>query len=97
MPTSHDPGVDIARSARTEIVLKYAVSRFVFIRQVVISVGSGPWDALFGGGNVPAFVTAAVFAFIGAVCAGVFLPRKLLVNSGSEEAGDESLKEEVAI
>ncbi|GAQ79141.1 sucrose transporter [Klebsormidium nitens] len=69
----------------------------IVVPQVVISVGSGPWDALFGGGNVPAFVTAAVFAFIGAVCAGVFLPRKLLVNSGSEGGGDEDSKEEVAI
>lgn len=64
-------------------------------------MGAGPWDALFGGGNVPAFVTAGVFAFIGAVCAGVFLPRKLLVSlpAGDEGGSDASggLKEEVEI
>ncbi|KAL8115747.1 hypothetical protein AgCh_022304 [Apium graveolens] len=31
--------------------------------EVGVSAGSGPWDQLFGGGNSPAFVVAALSAF----------------------------------
>ncbi|KAK9045798.1 hypothetical protein V6N11_051703 [Hibiscus sabdariffa] len=32
---------------------------------VVVSLGSGPWDQLFGGGNSPAFAVAGVAALTG--------------------------------
>lgn len=43
--------------------------------QMVVSVGSGPWDELFGGGNMPAFLFGAGAAFIGGIAAVLLLPR----------------------
>ncbi|KAK8697551.1 hypothetical protein V6N13_113694 [Hibiscus sabdariffa] len=37
----------------------------IVIPQVVVSLGSGPWDQLFGGGNSPAFAVAGVAALTG--------------------------------
>ncbi|KAI3730962.1 hypothetical protein L1987_62144 [Smallanthus sonchifolius] len=45
----------------------------IVIPQMVVSLGAGPWDALFGGGNAPAFVLAS----ISALAAGVFAALKL--------------------
>ncbi|KAK4762606.1 hypothetical protein SAY86_008374 [Trapa natans] len=45
----------------------------IVIPQMIVSLGAGPWDALFGGGNIPAFVLASVSAF----AAGVIATRKL--------------------
>ncbi|KAG6426293.1 hypothetical protein SASPL_110515 [Salvia splendens] len=45
----------------------------IVIPQMIISLGAGPWDALFGGGNIPAFVLASVSA----LAAGVIAVRKL--------------------
>ncbi|KAK2408380.1 sucrose transport protein SUC8 [Trifolium repens] len=42
--------------------------------QMIISLGSGPWDALFGGGNIPAFVLASVCALAGGIVATLKLP-----------------------
>ncbi|XP_058766449.1 sucrose transport protein SUC3-like isoform X1 [Vicia villosa] len=42
--------------------------------QMIISLGSGPWDALFGGGNIPAFVLASVCALAGGIYAFLKLP-----------------------
>lgn len=47
---------------------------------MVVSLGAGPWDALFGGGNVPAFVMASFAALAGATIAIMKLP-KLASNS----------------
>ncbi|MCO5593166.1 hypothetical protein L7F22_047172 [Adiantum nelumboides] len=47
----------------------------VVVPQIIISVGSGPFDTLFGGGNLPAFVLGAASALIGAVLAVILLPR----------------------
>ncbi|KAG2384537.1 Sucrose transport protein [Vigna angularis] len=41
---------------------------------MIVSAISGPWDALFGGGNLPAFVLGAAAAAISAVLAIVLLP-----------------------
>jgi len=41
---------------------------------MIISLGSGPWDALFGGGNIPAFVLASLCALAGGVIATLKLP-----------------------
>ncbi|MGI4297489.1 hypothetical protein ACR2WD_27585, partial [Klebsiella pneumoniae] len=46
----------------------------IVIPQMVVSVASGPWDALFGGGNLPAFVVGAVAAAVSAVFAFTMLP-----------------------
>ncbi|RDX96561.1 Sucrose transport protein SUC5, partial [Mucuna pruriens] len=46
----------------------------IVIPQMIMSTISGPWDALFGGGNLPAFVLGAVAAAISAVLAVVLLP-----------------------
>ncbi|CAA0834694.1 Sucrose transport protein SUC3 [Striga hermonthica] len=45
----------------------------IVVPQMIVSLGAGPWDALFGGGNIPAFVLAS-FA---ALAAGVIAVRKL--------------------
>jgi len=41
---------------------------------MIISLGCGPWDALFGGGNIPAFVLASFCALAGGVIATLKLP-----------------------
>lgn len=43
-------------------------------KQMVVSVASGPWDALFGGGNLPAFVVGAIAAAASGVLALTVLP-----------------------
>ncbi|CAA7393711.1 unnamed protein product [Spirodela intermedia] len=47
----------------------------IVIPQVIVSVGSGPWDQLFGGGNAPAFAVAGVAAFVSGLIAILALPR----------------------
>lgn len=47
----------------------------VVIPQVIVSLGSGPWDELFGGGNMPAFMLAAVAALMGGILAVGLLPK----------------------
>ncbi|GMP79208.1 hypothetical protein CsSME_00034850 [Camellia sinensis var. sinensis] len=46
----------------------------VILPQLVVSLTSGPWDQLFGGGNLPAFVVGAVAAVAGGVFVLVLLP-----------------------
>lgn len=48
---------------------------FIVIPQIVVSLGSGPWDQLFGGGNSPAFAVAAVSAFASGLLAILGIPR----------------------
>ncbi|CAI5481166.1 unnamed protein product, partial [Closterium sp. Yama58-4] len=43
--------------------------------QILVSLGAGPWDALFGGGNVPAFVLGALFAVSAAVLSAARLSK----------------------
>lgn len=43
--------------------------------QVIVSVGAGPWDQLFGGGNSPALVVAAISALTGGIIAILAIPR----------------------
>uniref|UniRef100_A0A1D1XQ02 Sucrose transport protein SUT2 n=1 Tax=Anthurium amnicola TaxID=1678845 RepID=A0A1D1XQ02_9ARAE len=54
----------------------------IVIPQVVVSLGSGPWDQLFGGGNAPAFVVATVAAFVSGLIAIVALPRSHVAKRG---------------
>ncbi|XP_061371287.1 sucrose transport protein SUC8-like [Gastrolobium bilobum] len=46
----------------------------IVVPQMLVSAISGPWDALFGGGNLPAFVVGAVAAAVSAILAIVLLP-----------------------
>ncbi|XAR65172.1 hypothetical protein NMG60_11009192 [Bertholletia excelsa] len=46
----------------------------IVIPQMVVSLGAGPWDALFGGGNIPAFVLASICALAAGVIAVLKLP-----------------------
>ncbi|KAK7301062.1 hypothetical protein RJT34_11918 [Clitoria ternatea] len=53
----------------------------IVIPQIVVSLGSGPWDQLFGGGNCPAFVVAAVASLVSGLIAVLAIPR-----SGAQKA-----------
>ncbi|XP_068658182.1 sucrose transport protein-like [Aristolochia californica] len=46
----------------------------VVLPQIVISIASGPWDALFGGGNLPAFIVGALAAAASGFVALTVLP-----------------------
>ncbi|CAK9258169.1 unnamed protein product [Sphagnum jensenii] len=49
----------------------------VVIPQVVVSLGSGSWDELFGGGNLPAFLLGAAAALFGGIAAVLTLPKPI--------------------
>ncbi|GMH27602.1 hypothetical protein Nepgr_029445 [Nepenthes gracilis] len=46
----------------------------IVVPQMIISLGAGPWDALFGGGNIPAFVLASLSALAACIMATLKLP-----------------------
>ncbi|CAM8936445.1 unnamed protein product [Rhodiola kirilowii] len=46
----------------------------IVVPQMIVSVLSGPWDDLFGGGNLPAFVVGAVAAAVSGIFALTMLP-----------------------
>ncbi|KAF7830076.1 sucrose transport protein SUC4-like [Senna tora] len=47
----------------------------IVVPQMVVSLGSGPWDQLFGGGNSPAFAVAAIAALASGLLAILAIPR----------------------
>ncbi|KAL6578442.1 sugar transporter protein [Orobanche minor] len=47
----------------------------IVIPQVIVSLGAGPWDQLFGGGNSPAILVAAISAFAAGLIAILAIPR----------------------
>ncbi|KAK2376250.1 sucrose transport protein SUC4 [Trifolium repens] len=47
----------------------------VYCSKIVVSLGSGPWDQIFGGGNSPAFAVAAVAALFSGLLALLAIPR----------------------
>ncbi|KAJ7953781.1 Sucrose transport protein [Quillaja saponaria] len=57
----------------------------IVVPQMIVSLGAGPWDALFGGGNIPAFVLASFAALV----AGVIAIRRLpdLSSSSYKSSG----------
>ncbi|XP_057948748.1 sucrose transport protein SUC3 isoform X2 [Malania oleifera] len=57
----------------------------IVVPQMIVSLGAGPWDALFGGGNIPAFVLASVFALAAGIIATMKLPN--LSSSSFKSAG----------
>ncbi|KAL5782639.1 hypothetical protein ACOSP7_007668 [Xanthoceras sorbifolium] len=44
-------------------------------RMVVVSLGAGPWDQLFCGGNLPAIAVGGLAAFAGGLLAILAIPR----------------------
>ncbi|CAA7403397.1 unnamed protein product [Spirodela intermedia] len=56
----------------------------IVIPQMIVSLGAGPWDALFGGGNIPAFVLASVFSLVAGIISVLKLPR---LSSSSHSSG----------
>ncbi|XP_060198213.1 sucrose transport protein-like [Lycium barbarum] len=46
----------------------------IVVPQMLVSVVGGPWDSLFGGGNLPAFIVGAVAAAASGVLALTMLP-----------------------
>ncbi|XP_020257324.1 sucrose transport protein SUT1-like isoform X2 [Asparagus officinalis] len=48
----------------------------IVVPQVIVALGAGPWDQLFGKGNIPAFALASAFAFV-CGCLGLFMLPKL--------------------
>nr|QBA82076.1 sucrose transporter [Paeonia lactiflora] len=57
----------------------------IVIPQMIVSLGAGPWDALFGGGNIPAFVLASIFALGAGIVATLKLPT--LASSSFKSSG----------
>ncbi|KAL5553885.1 hypothetical protein UlMin_041286 [Ulmus minor] len=57
----------------------------IVVPQMIVSLGAGPWDALFGGGNIPAFVLAS----FSALAAGIIAVRRLpnLSSSSFKSSG----------
>ncbi|XP_073053105.1 sucrose transport protein SUC4 [Primulina eburnea] len=53
----------------------------IVIPQVIVSIGAGPWDQLFGGGNSPAFAVASICAFAGGLVAILAIPRTRVEKS----------------
>ncbi|KAG6511998.1 hypothetical protein ZIOFF_030088 [Zingiber officinale] len=46
----------------------------IVVPQMIVAIGAGPWDALFGGGNIPAFALPSIFSFAGGILAVLKLP-----------------------
>ncbi|GKA92038.1 sucrose transport protein SUC8-like protein [Tanacetum coccineum] len=46
----------------------------IVVPQMFVSVLAGPWDQLFGGGNLPAFVVGAISAAVSGILAFTLLP-----------------------
>ncbi|KAL6995210.1 sugar transporter protein [Sarracenia purpurea var. burkii] len=57
----------------------------IVIPQIVVSIGSGPWDQLFGGGNSPALAVAAVAAFVSGLIGILAIPRSRADKSGGHQ------------
>ncbi|OEL15414.1 Sucrose transport protein SUT4 [Dichanthelium oligosanthes] len=47
----------------------------IVVPQIVVSLGAGPWDALYGGGNIPAFALASIFSLGAGALAILKLPK----------------------
>ena len=53
------------------------------VKQMLVSVVSGPVDNLFGGGNLPVFVAGAIAAAASGICAFTVLPTPVPHHSPS--------------
>lgn len=54
----------------------------IVVPQMIVSLGAGPWDALFGGGNIPAFALASISAFAAGIIGLQKLPDLSYQSSG---------------
>lgn len=61
--------------ATNSVLLLWLAKDSMCVLQVIVSVGSGPWDQLFGGGNSPALAVGAAAGFIGGIVAILAIPR----------------------
>ncbi|CAN6915951.1 unnamed protein product [Brassica oleracea] len=57
----------------------------IVIPQMIVSLGGGPFDALFGGGNLPAFIVGAIAAATSGVLALTVLPSPPSSNNKKKE------------
>ncbi|OAY80848.1 Sucrose transport protein SUT1 [Ananas comosus] len=57
----------------------------IVVPQVIVALGAGPWDALFGKGNIPAFALASAFSLVSAFVGFFMLPK--LSKSNFKTAG----------
>ncbi|CAN7015869.1 hypothetical protein IGI04_013771 [Brassica rapa subsp. trilocularis] len=58
----------------------------IVIPQMIVSLGGGPFDALFGGGNLPAFIVGAIAAATSGVLALTVLPSPPSSNNKKKNA-----------
>lgn len=61
--------------AQLQISASYLKYTFIMFEQIVVSLGSGPWDQLFGGGNSPAIAVAAIASLVSGLIAILAIPR----------------------
>ncbi|WOL02702.1 Sucrose transport protein SUT1 [Canna indica] len=47
----------------------------IVVPQVIVALGAGPWDSIFGKGNIPAFAFASAIAFVCGILGCFFLPK----------------------
>ncbi|OAY80852.1 Sucrose transport protein SUT1, partial [Ananas comosus] len=57
----------------------------IVVPQVIVALGAGPWDALFGKGNLPAFALASAIALVSGFVGFFMLPK--LSKSNFKTAG----------
>ncbi|KAF6168113.1 hypothetical protein GIB67_011498 [Kingdonia uniflora] len=62
----------------------------IVIPLMVVSLEAGPWDALFGRGNIPAFVLASKFSLLGGVIAIIRLPKLMGTSYKSIDTGNRA-------
>ncbi|KAL2893650.1 Sucrose transport protein SUC2 [Bienertia sinuspersici] len=69
---SAQPGTPPPKSVKAGTLALFAALGIP--QAIFVSLISGPWDQLFGGGNLPAFLLGAVAAFIDGILAFTVLP-----------------------
>ncbi|KAK1289374.1 Sucrose transport protein SUT4 [Acorus calamus] len=65
--------VNILTSMRHLPPVMHSVLLIMALTWMIVSLGAGPWDALFGGGSIPAFVLPS----ISAIASGILAIKKL--------------------
>ncbi|POO00245.1 Sucrose/H+ symporter [Trema orientale] len=62
----------------------------IVVPQMVVSVASGPWDALFGGSNLPAFVVGGIAAAASGILAFTMLPSPVQPDLAADKNGSST-------
>ncbi|KAF6147438.1 hypothetical protein GIB67_022098 [Kingdonia uniflora] len=79
-----------------QAIIKFAYEQYLFCRTGYWGIEScnfhppGPWDALFGGDNIPAIVPASVFSLLGGVITVIRLPKVLGTSYKSTDTGNRA-------